>query len=155
MTDEFNLDCSSMRSLGDSDLRLRGLMNEQRKRIGLDPIPEYPAHIDNGQRNRRTDKVSANVNETASKAGIEATLDERGARYGSYAEKALIIQDMKRAMRTGSSWAGMDADMKESLEMVVHKIGRIVTGDPIYHDNWHDLIGYTKLVADRLQGVAR
>jgi hypothetical protein len=36
--------------LGDSDLRLRGLMNEQRARIGLPPIPIYPAHADNGQR---------------------------------------------------------------------------------------------------------
>jgi hypothetical protein len=60
--DDFNLDCSSMRSLGDSDLRLRGLMNEQRERIGLPPIPIYPAHEDSGQRLRRTDKVSESMN---------------------------------------------------------------------------------------------
>jgi hypothetical protein len=149
--DEFNLDCSSMRSLGDSDLRLRGLMNEQRARIGLPPIPIYPAHEDNGQRLRRTDKVSESMNKT----GIEATLDERGARYGSYAEKAAIIQQMKESMRAGSSWAGMAPDMKESLEMVVSKVGRIVTGDADYSDSWHDIIGYTKLVEDRLKGVVR
>jgi hypothetical protein len=95
------------------------------------------------------------VSESVNTTGIDATLDERGKRYGSYAEKAVIIQQMKESMRSGSSWAGMDADMKESLEMVVHKIGRIVTGDVNYHDNWHDLIGYTKLVADRLEGVKR
>ena len=95
-------------------------------------------------------EVSANVNQ-----GIDATLDERGKRYGSYTEKAVIIQQMKESMRAGSSWAGMDADMKESLEMVVHKIGRIVTGDPEYLDSWTDVIGYTKLVEDRLKGVAR
>lgn len=34
--------------------------------------------------------------------------------------------------------------------MVAHKIGRILNGDPNYHDSWHDIIGYTKLVADEL-----
>ena len=28
---------------------------------------------------------------------------------------------------------------------------RILNGDPNYHDSWHDIIGYTKLVADELQ----
>jgi hypothetical protein len=41
--------------------------------------------------------------------------------------------------------------MREALEMVAHKIGRILNGDPKYHDSWHDIIGYTKLVADRLR----
>ena len=27
---------------------------------------------------------------------------------------------------------------------------RIVNGDPHYHDSWHDIVGYAKLVADRL-----
>jgi hypothetical protein len=95
------------------------------------------------------------VSESMNKTGIEATLDERGARYGSYAEKAAIIQQMKESMRAGSSWAGMAPDMKESLEMVVSKVGRIVTGDADYSDSWHDIIGYTKLVEDRLKGVVR
>jgi hypothetical protein len=96
------------------------------------------------------DQVSGSVNQN-----IDATLDERGKRYGSYAEKAEIIQDMKWLIRSGSSWLAMDADMKESLEMIIHKIGRIVTGDPTYLDSWTDVIGYAKLVEDRLKGVAR
>jgi len=39
--------------------------------------------------------------------------------------------------------------------MVVHKIARILNGDPNYDDSWVDISGYTKLVADRLQGVSR
>jgi hypothetical protein len=81
---------------------------------------------------------------------IEATLAERGSRYGEYAEHARITQNMKRAMRDSPNWAALPDDMREALEMVAHKIGRILNGDPKYHDSWHDIIGYTKLVADRL-----
>ena len=42
------------------------------------------------------------------------------------------------------------SDQRETLDMIAHKIGRILNGDPNYHDSWHDIIGYTKLVADRL-----
>lgn len=41
--------------------------------------------------------------------------------------------------------------MKEALEMVQHKIARILNGDPQYLDNWVDGAGYFKLVADRLE----
>jgi len=44
----------------------------------------------------------------------------------------------------------MSCDQKEALEMIQHKIGRILNGDQYYHDSWHDIIGYAKLVADTL-----
>lgn len=82
---------------------------------------------------------------------IEETLKERGNRYGEYHEHARITQNMKRAMADSPNWKSLSDDKKEALEMVAHKIGRILNGDPDYHDSWHDIIGYTKLVADRLQ----
>ena len=81
---------------------------------------------------------------------ITATLAERGSRYGEFPEHARITQNLKRAMADSPNWAQLRDDQKEALEMVAHKIGRILNGDPDYHDSWHDLIGYTKLVADTL-----
>ena len=81
---------------------------------------------------------------------IDQTLAERGSRYGSFAEHARITQAIKAAMADSPNWAKLDADMREALEMLAHKAGRILNGDPAYHDSWHDIIGYTKLVADRL-----
>ena len=81
---------------------------------------------------------------------IAATLNERGNRYGSFIGHAYITQSIKLNMMAGPSWQGMRPDQKEALEMIAHKIGRIVNGDPDYHDSWHDIIGYAKLVADRL-----
>jgi hypothetical protein len=81
---------------------------------------------------------------------ISATLSERGSRYGQYPEHARITQNLKRAMADSPNWATLADPHKEALEMVAHKIGRILNGDPNYHDSWHDIIGYTKLVADTL-----
>lgn len=80
---------------------------------------------------------------------IDTTLAERGARYGNFAEHARITQDVKRAMQQGNYHRLAD-DQKECLEMIAHKVGRIINGDPDWHDSWHDIAGYAKLVADRL-----
>ena len=77
---------------------------------------------------------------------IDTTLAERGTRYGAFTGHAKITQDMKRAMTAAPKWAGLRDDQKEALEMVVHKIGRILNGDPDYQDSWTDIIGYTRLV---------
>lgn len=81
---------------------------------------------------------------------IDQTLAERGNRYGSFAEHARIAQALKQAMADSPNWSKLSPDKREALEMVQHKIARILNGDPEYHDSWHDMIGYTKLVADTL-----
>lgn len=82
---------------------------------------------------------------------ISETLAERGSRYGDFAEHARITQAIKAAMANSPNWAFLAPDQKETLEMIAHKVGRILNGDPNYHDSWHDIVGYTKLVADRLE----
>ena len=81
---------------------------------------------------------------------IEKILNKRAEQYGDYASKAQFIQGVKYLMRTGPSWEAMDADMRESLEMIAHKMGRILYGNPTHKDNFLDIAGYAKLVADRL-----
>jgi len=81
---------------------------------------------------------------------IDATLKERGNRYGEFSEHARITQGIKRAMADSRNWKGLTDDKREALEMLAHKIGRILNGDPDYIDSWHDIIGYTKLVEDSL-----
>ena len=81
---------------------------------------------------------------------IEETLKERGSRYGEFDEHARITQNIKAAIVDSRRWAELDDDMRECLEMIAHKIGRIVNGDPTYIDSWTDIIGYTRLVEKRL-----
>lgn len=81
---------------------------------------------------------------------IEATLAERGGRYGTFESQARICQNIKRAMADSPNWYTLADDQRECLDMLANKIGRILNGDANYHDSWHDIVGYTKLVADRL-----
>jgi hypothetical protein len=81
---------------------------------------------------------------------IAETLKARGNRYGLFKDHAELTQRLKSAMHEHPNWSVLPADMKEALEMVAHKVGRIINGDPNYHDSWHDIIGYVKLVSDRI-----
>jgi hypothetical protein len=82
---------------------------------------------------------------------IEDTLLERGSRYGEFHEHARITQNIKRSMQDSPNWNLLSDDKKECLEMLAHKMGRILNGDPEYQDSWHDIIGYAKLVEDNLK----
>lgn len=82
---------------------------------------------------------------------IDSTLKERGARYGSSFEiQSCTAQALKDVMHAGPRWENMSTDKKESLHMIATKLSRILHGDPNYHDSWHDIVGYAKLVADTL-----
>ena len=83
---------------------------------------------------------------------IDEILKERGKRYGKFSKHATITQELKNTMRFHTNWEALSNDQKEALEMVAHKIGRILNGDPNYLDSWDDIIGYVKLVTDRLRG---
>ena len=84
-------------------------------------------------------------------ADIDATLADRGKRYGTLMGHGTITQALKIAMRAAPNWSRLAPDQAEALDMIAHKIGRILNGDPDYLDSWHDIIGYTKLVETRLE----
>lgn len=94
--------------------------------------------------------------------GINAILEERGKRYGEFRHHAEITQRLKSILIEGASLsteaqarvrtrvASMQPDQVECLDMLAHKLGRILNGDPNYEDSWRDIAGYATLVADRL-----
>ena len=81
---------------------------------------------------------------------IEQTLSERAGRYGDFKELCFIAQSLKCTFHDSPNWNKLSDDKKEILEMIAHKIARILNGDHNYHDNWHDIVGYAKLIADDL-----
>jgi hypothetical protein len=88
---------------------------------------------------------------------ITEILDERGKRYGKFKNHANISQRLKYVVADAlSNRKGIvEDDQREALDMICHKIARIVNGDPDYADSWVDIAGYAQLVADRLQGIER
>ena len=90
-------------------------------------------------------------------ADVEETLDARAQDYGTFKESAALMQGIKRlladhARRHDKLFAD---DQWEAIEMIVHKMARIVNGNPDKVDSWIDIAGYATLVSDRLQGNAR
>lgn len=76
-------------------------------------------------------------------------LVEREKTHGSYADHAYITQHLKDVLKAGhpfdKKYASLSPRHRESLEMILHKIGRIMAGNPNFHDHWDDIAGYAKL----------
>ena len=83
---------------------------------------------------------------------VNKTLDERGERYGKFKNHAELSQKLKQAMKEKATWWDLSPSQQVSLEMIAHKIARILNGDPNYADNWHDIAGYATLIDLQLQG---
>ncbi len=85
---------------------------------------------------------------------IQAILNERGKRYGVFTGHAEVTQELKSVVAQGLIARGKTraADQNEALDMILHKIGRIINGDADYADSWVDIAGYAQLVGDRLLG---
>lgn len=86
---------------------------------------------------------------------IDDTVTQRGERYGLFADGAVIMQDLKNVMRATPGWERLTPSQREALEMIQHKIGRVLNGDPTYDDNWRDIAGYATLILNELNGVKR
>lgn len=82
----------------------------------------------------------------------EALITERGSRYGKFKDGADIMQSLKDTMRDVDGWNNLTASQKEALDMIQHKIGRILNGDPTYDDSWKDIAGYATLIVNELNG---
>jgi tRNA(Arg) A34 adenosine deaminase TadA len=89
---------------------------------------------------------------------IAALLRERGKTHGEFTDHAMVTQQLKQIVRTHCnmnsgvrSYELLSPIQQEAIDMILHKIGRIIAGDPNFPDHWDDLSGYPKLVAQRLR----
>lgn len=90
-----------------------------------------------------------------SATGIDAVISERGSRYGRFEDGAAIMQSLKDIARNSPSWSKMKPNQREAMDMIMHKIGRVLNGDPDYADSWIDIQGFAKLVSDYLEGDSK
>ena len=88
---------------------------------------------------------------------VDAVLDSRAKDYGKFIEGAEIMQMLKRMVHNYVEQRGTQLafDQREAIDMIIHKLGRIINGNPDKVDHWTDIAGYAKLVADRLEGNVR
>jgi hypothetical protein len=93
-------------------------------------------------------------------SSVEATLAQRGSRYGDFTDHARLCQALQQELQefkpisepagAVTKWEKLSPVQRQALTVIMDKVARILTGDPNYDDNWHDIQGYAKLVEDRL-----
>lgn len=98
------------------------------------------------------------MNSTKGASDVQGITDQRAARYGDFRGHAAAAQAMKQvvsdSLASNPLYAAMPVSdqmiVKEGLDMILHKIGRIVNGDPTYDDSWVDIEGYSKITRERI-----
>jgi hypothetical protein len=76
----------------------------------------------------------------------ERLVTERHATHGSYAENVTYVQKLKDIMRAQPGWGDVPPPQREALDMIAHKTGRILHGQPDFADHWADIAGYAQCV---------
>jgi len=87
---------------------------------------------------------------------VNTLLQERALQYGTFVSLAKTAQEFKSVLyrELGSRNKRLADDQAEALDMILHKIARIINGNADHIDSWADIAGYATLVAERLQGRA-
>ncbi len=87
---------------------------------------------------------------------VEKILEEREKTHGAFADHAVYTQHIKTLIRdlTKTSKKCLTAVQTEALDMIAHKLGRILAGDPNHKDHWDDIAGYAVLVSKELNNAA-
>ena len=86
-------------------------------------------------------------------ADIDKILAERGKTHGDFSNQAECAQDLKKAFYLWTMHNKPTPYMKEAVDMILHKLARVATGDPSVQDHWDDIAGYATLVSDRVARI--
>ena len=71
----------------------------------------------------------------------------RDHQHGGMESVGAVAQAIKYSMRIGRNWPRLRDGHKEALDMIAHKIARILSGaDPHDSQHWEDVAGYAQAV---------
>lgn len=81
---------------------------------------------------------------------VKNTLSERQHTHGDFPTTAMVSQQLCAYMRAAPNWDKLSFAQKEGLEMIQHKVARMLCGDPNQPDHPHDIAGYAILMEKSL-----
>ena len=84
------------------------------------------------------------------KQTVTEILQERQSTHGTFSEAAETVQRLKYLMHSAPNWARLSNTQREALEMIQHKLGRLLYGNPQLLDTVRDIIGYAQLMYDNM-----
>ena len=83
---------------------------------------------------------------------VDQILGERGNRYGTFESNARTCQLLKNVLHSQEGWYRLSYVQREAVEMMMHKISRLVNGDATYLDTVVDIAGYNQLMLEHMRG---
>lgn len=81
---------------------------------------------------------------------VDEIIAERQKTHGDFADHAAVAYAIKDAMCSLGNIDKLSVVQREALDMIAHKIGRIIAGNADTADHWDDIAGYARLVSQRL-----
>lgn len=111
------------------------------------PTPAQIAYYNRNKGRKKATKKSTVKNKMKGPWNT-ALLNERDKTHGGFRINSSVSQRIKDIIRGEPTYANLSAPQKESLDMIAHKISRIIAGDPNFADHWDDLAGYAKLPSE-------
>ena len=81
---------------------------------------------------------------------LDAVMVERGRAHGDFCDHAEYTQRLKEVLHSAPNRLKLTFTQREGLEMIAHKVGRILAGDPTHVDHWFDIEGYARITRERL-----
>lgn len=77
---------------------------------------------------------------------VDSVLEERQKTHGNFQDHALLATMLKEACHNFHGWEQLPPVYKEGIDMICHKLARIVNGNPLHLDHVVDIQGYAKLM---------
>ena len=84
---------------------------------------------------------------------VAALVADRKTKHGDFNDHARISQALTMAMVLGAGakkWGSLSDTQREGLEMIQHKVGRILAGNADLAEHWEDIEGYARITRERL-----
>lgn len=77
---------------------------------------------------------------------VEDTLKQRNNVHGNYARSAGVKDKVLEEFSKTDNWKKLGAEGRQTVRMIVEKLGRVMYGDCFFPDHWHDIAGYATLM---------
>lgn len=76
---------------------------------------------------------------------LNEVLEERKKTHGDWKQQSRLSQVLKGIIRQSEYYSKLSLPQCEALDMILHKVSRIVEGNPNEKDHWLDIAGYATL----------
>jgi hypothetical protein len=74
---------------------------------------------------------------------MDVDIPNRDEQHGGMEAVGTLSQGFKEEMRLSKNWTELTAGEREALDVIVHKIGRVLSGrNPHDPEHWRDIAGY-------------